>query len=301
MDDIQTSKRKLLFVINPVAGDKDKRPTESAIEEFCSNKQWSYRLMKTTGEKDEERIKTSIADFEPDTIVAGGGDGTVNLIARILRKQNRKLGILPLGSANGLATEFGISTNVQEALDVLEDGKLITMDSLLLNEQHHCFHLADIGYNAQMIQQLEESKKRGQWRYVLEFFRNMKERPVTSVRIKLPRRQLKEEVVMITFANARRYGTGAVVNPRGKINDGRFEVCVFKPWPRWYLFKLGFLFFTGRLNESDYVDIYSTKSVIVELEGTLPLQSDGEVLGEAQTVKATIERETVQVWVDREY
>ncbi|HKK75852.1 MAG TPA: diacylglycerol kinase family protein [Saprospiraceae bacterium] len=301
MDNTQTSKRKLLFVINPVAGDRDKGPAESAIEEYCADRSWDYRLMRTTGEKDEERIKTSIRDFVPDTIVAGGGDGTVNLIASMLRGQNQKLGILPLGSANGLATEFGISSNVREALDVLHKGKLITMDALLLNDRYHSFHLADIGYNAKMIQQLEESKKWGQWSYVLEFFRNMKERPVSNVHIKLPHRELKREVVMITFANARRYGTGAVINPRGKINDGKFEVCVFRPWPRWYLFKLGFLFFIGQLDESDYVDIYSTESVVIKTEGQIPFQSDGEVLGEIQSLKVEIEQEAVPVWVDQEY
>jgi len=301
MNNKKASKRKLLFVINPVSGNIDKGQAESAIKEFCPGRQWDYRLMNTTGEQDEERIKMAIADYEPDTVVAGGGDGTVNLVAKIIMNKDCKLGILPLGSANGLATEFDISSNVQAALDVLENGKTVQIDILRINGSHYCFHLADIGYNAKMIQQLQGDKELGQWSYVLEFFRTMKERPVTRVNIKLPGKQLKKEVAMITFANARRYGTGAVVNPKGKINDGKLEVCVFKPWPRWYLLWLGFHFFIGRLDESEYVDIYSAESVEIEAEDALPLQSDGELLGEMKSVEVAVAEETIAVWVPKDY
>lgn len=301
MDNKKAPIRRLLFVINPVSGNMDKRQAKSAIKEFCPARQWEYRLMNTTGEQDEERIKAAIAEYEPDTVVAGGGDGTVNLVAKTLINTAIKLGILPLGSANGLATEFDISTNVQEALDVLENGKAVPMDVLKINRQHYCFHLADIGYNAKMIQHLEGGKELGQWSYILEFFRTMKERPATKVQIKLPDRQLKQKVAMITFANARRYGTGAVVNPDGKINDGKLEVCVFKPWPRWYLLWLGFHFFIGRLDESDYVDIYPAESVEIEAKDALPLQSDGELLGEMKSVKVAVAEETIEVWVPEGY
>lgn len=288
--------RKLLFVINPIAGDMDKSQALAQIEQWCSKKSWNHQLLKTTGQDDDARIEEAIAEFSPDTVVAGGGDGTVNLIARILLGKNCRLGILPLGSANGLATELGISKNVAEALDVLDSGQVVKMDALLVNGEHYCFHLSDIGYNAKLIQSFEREGNRGQLGYAREFLRTMRERPVSLYRVEAGGRQLERSAVMITFANARRYGTGAVVNPRGRLDDGRFEVCIFRPWPRWYLLWLGILFFVGRLEESRYVQILSVREVTVRTGKPLPLQVDGELLGEREKVRVEVVGQKVGVW-----
>ncbi|MCB0587368.1 MAG: diacylglycerol kinase family lipid kinase [Phaeodactylibacter sp.] len=288
--------RKLLFVINPIAGDTDKGLALAEIEQFCSERGWNSQVLKTTGQDDAARIEQAMSDFSPDTVVAGGGDGTVNLVARLLLGKDCRLGVLPLGSANGLATELGISKNVPEALDVLHSGKVVEMDALLVNGEHYCFHLADIGYNAKLIQSFEEEGQRGQLGYARQFLRTMRERPVNRYHIEAGGRRFKQVAVMITFANARRYGTGAVINPKGQMDDGRFEVCIFHPWPRWYLLWLGFLFFIGRLEESRYVKILSVREVQVSSSGPLPLQVDGELLGERREVQVEMAEEKVGVW-----
>lgn len=106
---------------------------------------------------------------------------------------------------------------------------------------------------------------------------------------------------MITFANARRYGTGAFVNPHGRIDDGQFEVCIFKPWPRWYFFWLAILSFSGRLDESRYVKILSVTEARVEADSPLPLQIDGELYGETKEVMVEMVDEKVRVWVPEGY
>ncbi len=279
----------------------DKAGAKARIEQYCPEKNWQYQLLETTGEGDAARIEEAIAGFSPDTAVACGGDGTVNLVSRALLGKECRLGIIPLGSANGLATEFGISKNIEEALDVLDAGKVVTMDALKVNGEHFCFHLSDIGYNAKLIESFEREGARGQLGYARQFLRTMRERPVSKYEVETAGRRFKERAVMITFANARRYGTGAAVNPRGQIDDGRFEVCIFRPWPRWYIFWLGILFFIGRLDESRYVKILSVKDVIVRTALPLPLQVDGELLGERVEVQVEILKEKVETWTPASY
>ncbi|MCO6480349.1 MAG: diacylglycerol kinase family lipid kinase [Phaeodactylibacter sp.] len=293
--------RQLLFVINPIAGGMDKAEAKARIERYCPEKKWNFQLLETTGDGDAARIEKAIAGFSPDTVVACGGDGTVNLAAQALLGRDCRLGILPLGSANGLATEFGISKNIEEALDVLSSGKVVAMDALKVNGEHFCFHLSDIGYNAKLIQSFEREGTRGQLGYARQFLRTMRERPVNDYHIEIEGRRLKQRAVMVTFANARRYGTGAVINPRGHISDGQFEVCIFRPWPRWYIFWLGVLFFAGRLDESRYVKILSVKDVTVRTASPLPLQVDGELLGEQVKVRVEILAEKVEAWAPASY
>lgn len=106
---------------------------------------------------------------------------------------------------------------------------------------------------------------------------------------------------MITFANARKYGTGALINPNGKVDDGRFEICVFEPYPRWQLPHLTYLFFTGRLNNSKYVEILSTTKGTISLAKPQPLQVDGEMIGETTEITVELHPDKLQLIVPETY
>ena len=290
--------RQLLFVINPISGGVDKRQAKAEIEAYCPARDWQFRILETTGEDDDRRIAAAIEAHAPDTVVAGGGDGTVNLVARVLLgRTDCRMGILPLGSANGLATELGISSNVAEALEVLRTGQVMPMDALRIQEDHYSFHLADIGYNAHLVQRFERKGRRGQFGYARESIRTIWQRPVARFELTVDGQTFAQRAVMITFANGRRYGTGAFVNPNGHIGDGRFEVCIFQPWPRWYLFWIVLLAFLGRVDESRWVKILSATEATVTATPPLPLQADGEPLGKPARVRVRLAPEKVRLWV----
>jgi YegS/Rv2252/BmrU family lipid kinase len=290
--------RKLLFVINPIAGGVDKADAKSRIERYCPSRNWTYRFLETTGEADEQRIRSAIEAFTPDTVVAGGGDGTINLVARtLLGHSGCRLGILPLGSANGLAGELGIGPNVEAALEVLSTGRVVAMDALLVQETHYSFHLADIGYNAQLIHNFEQADRRGRLGYLREAVRTLWERPYGRFHLTVDDQEWRTPAVMITFANGRRYGSGAFVNPDGAIDDGWFEVCIFRPWPRWYLIWLLIRSFLGRVESSRWVRILPAQRVRLQVDRPLPLQVDGEALGTTDQVSVAIAKEKVGIWL----
>jgi YegS/Rv2252/BmrU family lipid kinase len=290
--------RRLLFVINPISGGRDKHEEVAAIKAGCAVRNWSYRILETTGEQDDRRIAAAIEAFGPDTVVAGGGDGTVNLVARVvLDHPDCRLGILPLGSANGLATELGITGNVNAALEVLRTGRLIAMDALRIQQDHYCFHLADIGYNAELVARFERAGLRGKLGYARESLRTILRRPVARFELTLDGHSFRQRAVMITFANGQRYGTGAVVNPAGHIDDGCFEVCIFQPWPRWYLLWIVLLAFLGRVDRSRWVKVLPARRAEVVVEPPLALQADGEPLGKPRRISVVLAPTKVSLWV----
>lgn len=289
--------KNVLFVINPVSGVDEKEACRQTVEAWWQQHQLNGQWMETTGSNDLERLQERLRSFAPDTVVACGGDGTVNLVARALLKTSTLMGILPLGSANGLATDLCIPENVPEALDVLLDAQLLQIDGLLINGKHYAFHLADMGYNAQLVQEFEAGAERGQLAYAKSFFRVAQKRPLAKFKVKTDETAFSRRSIMATFANARRYGSGAIVNPNGRLDDGVFELCMFMPWPRWYLFWITILFFIGQIDKSRYVKIVSCRSLTLEVDRPLLLQIDGELIGEHRNVTVQVTPEKVQMLV----
>jgi len=289
---------KLLFILNPVAGPEDQEPVQPKISDYCRSNDFPYHITETKGDgNDLQRIREALDQQKPELVFACGGDGTVNMVGQTLMGQNIPLGVLPLGSANGLATELNLPYNVRDCMDVLIHGKTIAMDPLLINQSHYSFHLADVGYNARLIQQFEEMDQRGKIGYAKGFFKVIRDRPVANIRYQEDGTWKEKKVIMAVFANARKYGTGAIINPDGKLDDGQFEVILFRPWPRWYFVYLGLLSYLGRIKRSAYVKVLSQKKIHLSTDVPMDMQIDGEPMGSTRKVTVEICPEKVQLKV----
>jgi len=292
---------KILFVINPISGGVNKDEFIERIKASCNHQNLNYKIVETTGRNDEQLIRENIAEFAPEVGVACGGDGTINLLGRVLLHNGVKMGIIPLGSANGLATELSITRNINRSIQIIVEGKTISMDVLLVNEQHYSFHLSDSGFNAKLIKQFEETRIRGKFGYMLNFVKTLaKSRPL-KYRVELPDKKFKQKAEMIVFANARMYGTGAMVNPQGKIDDGKFEVCIIKPYPWYAIFSIAWQSFTGSISQSPYVIIHRTDYVKINTKKAETLQVDGEIIGEFKEVTVRTYDEKIEVVVPEQY
>src|SRR6478752_4876069 len=97
----------MLFIINPSSG-TGKTDWRQEIAKFFKNKYQSYEILELTGNDDKPAIKKKLLEYKPYKVVAVGGDGTVKMVAEALLHTEMILGILPAGSANGMATELGI-------------------------------------------------------------------------------------------------------------------------------------------------------------------------------------------------
>lgn len=280
--------KKLLFIINPKSGNSDKSTLEQQILRICDKNKKEYALFYTTGKNDKEKITEKQAEFQADTLVACGGDGTVNMVAQLLLNSKTHLGIIPLGSANGLAYELGIQDDVEESLELLMNGNSISMDVIHINDEFICLHLSDLGFNAQMIKDFEESGERGMLSYAKSFFGSLMEKKTTEFRIEFNGTEKTVKAEMIVLANASSYGTGAVINPGSRMDDGTFELVVFKPIPVRDLLSLTLESFLGDIENSPYVEIYKVEEAFISCQEAELLQVDGELKEKNKEVKAKI-------------
>ncbi|ADR22136.1 hypothetical protein MATR_02270 [Marivirga tractuosa] len=280
--------KKLLFIINPKSGNNDKSTLEKQISRVCDKNKKEYALFYTTGENDKEKIEEKQDEYQADTLVACGGDGTVNMIAQLLLNSPAQLGIIPLGSANGLAYELDIEEDVEESLELLMIGNSISMDVIQINDEFICLHLSDLGFNAKMIKDFEESGERGMLSYAKSFFGSLMEKKTNEFRIEFNGSEKTVKAEMIVMANASSYGTGAVINPESKLDDGTFELVIFKPIPLKDLLSLTLESFLGDIKSSPYVEIYKVEKAKIYCKEAELLQIDGELKGVNQEIKAEI-------------
>ncbi|HUC82558.1 MAG TPA: YegS/Rv2252/BmrU family lipid kinase, partial [Flavisolibacter sp.] len=288
---------KILFVVNPIAGGKGKRDWETAICEFFKGSSYTIEFYIQNGESDKASIRHHIHRFAPDTVVAIGGDGTVKMVAEIVKETSMRLGIIPAGSANGLAKELGIPPDVNDAIDVILNGRQAKLDAIRINEEELCFHLSDVGLNALLVKYFEASKTRGMWGYARSLFKMLWNKRKMRVAIQTDEKLIKRKAYMVAIANAEMYGTGAVINPNGDVADGKFEIVVVRKIHLLEIFKA----VTARKSfNPKRIEVFRTKEVTLTFQQKAPFQVDGEYMGKIASLKARILPGIVNIMLPKE-
>lgn len=278
-------KSKLLFVINPVSGGNDKTLWVNEIHQYFKNSLPLIKLLFLTGKNDAIELSEQISSFKPDKVIAVGGDGTINLAARLLSGTNMSLGILPAGSANGLANDLALPFGIAQAIDVVTNGVVKKVDLILINDKEISIHLSDIGLNALFIKFYKRNKKRGKWGYAKTIFRTFWQRKLIRTEIVIEGKTIQRNAYMVVLANAYSYGTGAIINPTGNIGDGKFEVIIFKRLSVWEFLKM---MITHRPFDPVKIETHQTNEVTLITRKKAHFQIDGEYKGYVSIVNAKI-------------
>lgn len=290
-----------LFVVNPIAGDNDKSSFYEFVDEEFENDSQSYEIFKTTGSDDEFILKKRVKKLKPEVIVAIGGDGTLSLVSRVVKNSSTKIGLMPFGSANGMAKELGIpkipditlslipSERYSICWNIIKTGSARSIDLLRINKKHFSLHLSDIGLNAKIVKRFEEEKIRGYFGYARLFIKELKQKKRVSYRLIYNGKKITGKGYMIVIANASKYGTGAVINPIGKLSDGIFEICIVKQIKFITLLRSLLSIFKARLRKrADLVKVIPCKHARLEFKQAETLQVDGEVVGDVRKIDIKI-------------
>ena len=270
---------KVLFVINPRSGVQADNLIDNLIQKQASLSRFDFRIYKMHDD-DEKHIHDLILEYGPDRVAAAGGDGTANLLAGLLAETGIPLLIIPSGSANGMAKELNIF-RVDQAISLLADGQEREIDLIRINGIIS-IHLADVGLNARIVKRFEADSRRGILTYARHLFGEVFLMKHYKFYITYDGKEIKRKAVSLTFANASRYGTGAVINPHGVLDDGMFELVIVKPFPDIKILSIAWKMFRHTLHTSDYVEVISCNRADVRCSRKTTLQVDGEVIGKVK-------------------
>ncbi|WKN41148.1 diacylglycerol/lipid kinase family protein [Tunicatimonas pelagia] len=284
----------ILLVVNPISGNTDKGDLIQKIESRVAQKNIHLKKYHTTGKGDVEKITELLNSFEAHRVLVAGGDGTIKMLAETLRDQNIPLGILPTGSANGLAHNLGISEILDEAIETALGDRLQEIDAICIDNDL-CLHIADLGLNAELIKNYENGQIRGKIGYALQAVPTLiNSKMPFSFEITTDEGTIHQEGILLGIANASHYGTGARVNPDGKINDGKFEVLIFKKFD---VIDIAQTLQPENEPDADFMEFVATTRVKIRCKQAIPFQIDGEYYGEVDQVEAYVLPNHLQIAV----
>lgn len=277
--------KKILLVVNPISGNTDK---SQLIEQLKNGLTENHELFiyETSGKNDLKELTSVYEKFLPKRVISAGGDGTIKLIAEALKDEIFSLGILPAGSSNGLATDLDLPlNNMKEAIQIALGNQTKDIDILSIDGQLG-LHISDLGVNAELIEKYSANFIRGQFGYALSSIPTLIDSNYPyEFTIEADGNTRKVEAIMVAIANSQKFGTGATVNPSGKIDDGLFEVLIFKKLSLFELLKtLG-----EEVNLSkDFVEVIATKQAKITCKEPVSFQIDGEACGKKTEIKVTM-------------
>lgn len=281
---------KLLIVINPISGGKNKETFIANSEYLYRRYAISYAYFITTGEDDINKLRLAIQNSLPNRVVSVGGDGTTLMTALALQSSGIPFGIIPMGSANGMAKELNVPTNHMEALqDIVMSEVILSIDIIKVND-NYTMHLGDVGMNANMVDNFAKEKSRGWTTYAKHFVNAVESADLFNVTVETENGIVDHKAYSVLIANTRMYGTGAIVNPKGNPHDGVFEIVVVTKRDWGGLINLGLTAINPTIIEflEEYTETYSVKSALIKFEKPQMLQLDGEVIGETDSIQANI-------------
>jgi len=293
-------KKKALFIVNPISGGKKKDGVPQLVRKHFNKDIYDYSIVFTDGAEHARELAKEAADDNCDLIIAVGGDGTVNEVASSLVGKNTALGIIPCGSGNGLSRFLSIPMDMEKAVENLNNGNIIAIDSAEANGQAF-FNMAGMGFDAHISEVFSHKKKRGFITYIKSTFQEIANYKAQTYQIEIDGKSYQREAFMLSFANSSQYGNNAHVSPNASVQDGLLDVCIIKTFPLWRLVELGLRMLNKSIEKTGYVEIIRGKHITVQRAKPGPMHLDGEPQITGEVVEINVKPQSLKIMVGNGY
>lgn len=289
--------KKIAFVVNPISGTSHKEKIIDYLHSKLDNSTvWNAVYYTTKSERDPYLAAERFKNEGFDVVVAIGGDGTVNQIAKALIGSNVRLGIIPVGSGNGMARHLKIPMLYQKAIDVILQDHYTEIDAGMINDQYF-FCTAGLGFEAVIGAKFNSAGTRGLLTYMETCTREYMRYRREQYEIDIDGHKFSTKAFLITFANCAQWGNNAFIAPAADASDGMLDMVIWKRAPLVYMPVLTAELFLKTIIYSEYIDTYRCKRVEIKREREGLIQFDGESSTMGSDVTATIHPKAVKVIV----
>jgi YegS/Rv2252/BmrU family lipid kinase len=266
---------KITFIVNPASGRSLPGDIKNRILRVLDTKKFEPEILFSSEPGEATAIASERQTMGNRIIVAVGGDGTVNEIAKSLINTDTLLAIVPAGSGNGLARHLGIPTSLEKAVRIINRMKWKEIDYATVNGQPY-FCTSGVGFDARIGNLFAKNSKRGFIAYVKiilkEFFRYRPEK----YSIELNGEQIVREAFLITVANGSQYGNNAYIAPDAQVEDGLLNFCIVSKFPGFRVWELGIRMVIKKLPSSKYYEVFKVKHAKISSLSQSYMHFDGE-------------------------
>jgi YegS/Rv2252/BmrU family lipid kinase len=270
------------------------------IESILDQDKFKIEIAYTSKRGHASKLAQEYVDREFDYVIAVGGDGTVNEVARSLIHSDTALGIIPTGSGNGLARHLSIPMNVRKAIEMLNFSETILMDYGLVNN-HPFFCTCGTGFDAYVSTEFAKGKSRGVMSYLEKvitgyFTYKSEEYHLVSQDI-----DLEGKAFVITFANASQWGNNAYIAPQASVQDGLIDISIMSNFPIIAIPSIAIQLFTKRLDKDWFVSTVRAKEVTLTRKSSGPFHFDGEPYKEGKEINIKMVENGLKVLVKKRF
>jgi diacylglycerol kinase (ATP) len=266
---------KIGFIINPISGTKQKADIPFLIKGLINKLKFEVSIHHTQYAGHANKLATEMVEAGFAFVVAVGGDGTMNEVARALVHTNTAMGIIPCGSGNGLARHLEIPLNAKDAINLFNNCKIVEIDYGTANDIKF-FCTCGVGFDAHIGHQFASAGKRGFFTYLKSILGEFIRYKAKKYKFKTDELKFKKRAFLVTFANASQYGNNAYIAPEADIQDGLLDVCILEPFRAYKIVGLGMKLMSKNIHKSRYVEILRVAEVQIKRKRKDVFHFDGE-------------------------
>ena len=272
---VSKKKEKILFLINPKSGVQSKKNLPNLIENRIDKGRFEVSIEETKYVAHASELAAQAVADGVDTVIAVGGDGTVNEVARSLVGHSTALGIIPCGSGNGLARHIGIPLDIKKAIDFINTAKVVSVDYGKINNVPF-FCTCGIGFDALVSNNFAKGKQRGPFGYFHNMLVDWLSYKPEVYEVETETHSENYKAFIIACGNASQYGNNAYIAPRASIRDGLLSVTILEPFSSFDVPILLGHMFGHKINDYSHVKTLESHWVRIKRKSKGVVHFDGE-------------------------
>jgi diacylglycerol kinase (ATP) len=271
---------KTLIILNPAAAKGSSIKLKDSIESAFKKYRIDYQLH--ISKSSDDIINTTKIGLEKNfsNFIATGGDGTIHYMANALAGTDKKIGAIPAGSGNDIATTLGINNDIEKCCQIIKEGKTRKIDMGLINNRYYYLCIAGSGFDSQVTYLANNTRLpiKGGLRYAYSVYRTLITFKSKKFFINYNNRKREIYGMMITASNMPMYGGGMRVTPDANPEDGLFDVCIIKKMSKIHFIKIFPKVYAGKHTKDENVEIFRTNNISLDSEYPFSVFADGEYI-----------------------
>lgn len=296
--------KNIAFIINPISGSREtqnaKKKLPKVIMQTLDESQWLPNITFTEYAGHATELAYQYARMGFDAVVAVGGDGTVNEVARGLKDTQTALGIIPMGSGNGFARHLNIPIKPQKAIEMLNHSEPISVDYGLANGRLFV-STCGTGFDALVADNFAGSNKRGFMTYLQNVLKEAFAYQPQTYHIVGDGLDVTHKAFLITFANANQWGYEAMIAPKASVQDGKMDIMLMSSHAILGSASLALRLFAGSIDDSHFMDTLRAREITLEREEKAPFHIDGDPVEMEKDIHIKIVSDGLKVLVEKRF
>lgn len=297
---MDSKKKKILFIINPNSGKKKHNQLAQSIGQVIDSGRFQVEIIYTQYAGHAIELSREAVTNKTHVIVAVGGDGTINEVAGQMINSKAILGIIPMGSGNGLARHLGIPRHIEKALRLINQFDFSKIDTCTVND-HHFVSIAGVGFDALVAKHFARGERRGFMGYfTVVANKYLKYKPKKYLLEFADGKKITTRALFIALANSNQFGYNTTIAPHARLTDGLLDVCIVKKPLLVSLPIIANLLLLKKINLSNDVNIIQTPFLSIAQSKNREVNIDGEPLKIAKKLKVAINPKSLKVIINKE-